>query len=60
MVGLYECGNKLLGFSKGGQLLDSQAMALELLLAESLPDLLSVFPNFTNLLPQYVFTLRHL
>jgi len=60
MVGFYKHGNKLFGFAKGRQLLDSQAVALELLLPLSLPDLLSVVPNFPELLPYHVLTLRRL
>jgi hypothetical protein len=60
MVGFYEHANKLFSFVKGRQLLDNQAVALELLVSLSLPDLLFVVPNFTDLLPYHVPTLRHL
>jgi len=60
MVGFCERGNKLFSFAKGRQLLDSQAVVLELLLSVSLPDLFSVVSIVTDLLPYHVPTLRHL
>lgn len=60
MVGSCEFGNKLFSFAKGGQLLHSQAMVLVLPLAMSLPDILFMVFNFTNMLPPHMLTLRHL